>query len=186
MASARGLTFTTAVRVIDRVHRDAAIVRHLPQPAGFTGLAERNVFMFDVANLADGRHAFHLHAANFARRQFQQCVFGFARNQLCLCTGRTRHLRTLSRPQLDVVNHCSRRNILERQSVSDQNVRFRTRRHRPADFERHTIAVHNGRKFSPVYVTENMVGHKLGEFSPTRTFKGHSVKAATEKSAKPA
>ena len=49
----------------------------------------------------------------------------------------------------------------------------------------HTIAVHNGKKFIPVYVTENMVGHKLGEFSPTRTFKGHSVKAATEKSAKP-
>jgi small subunit ribosomal protein S19 len=51
----------------------------------------------------------------------------------------------------------------------------------------HTVAVHNGKKFIPVYVTENMVGHKLGEFSPTRTFKGHSVKAAsTEKSAKPA
>jgi len=41
-----------------------------------------------------------------------------------------------------------------------------------------TIAVHNGRKFIPVFVTENMVGHKLGEFSPTRTFKGHSSKAA--------
>ena len=53
------------------------------------------------------------------------------------------------------------------------------------DFVGHTIAVHNGRKFIPVYVTENMVGHKLGEFSPTRTFKGHSVKAATEKSSKP-
>ena len=38
----------------------------------------------------------------------------------------------------------------------------------------HTLAVHNGRKFIPVYVTENMVGHKLGEFAPTRTFKGHS------------
>ena len=37
----------------------------------------------------------------------------------------------------------------------------------------HTLAVHNGKKFIPVYVTENMVGHKLGEFSPTRTFKGH-------------
>ena len=44
----------------------------------------------------------------------------------------------------------------------------------------HTIAVHNGRKFIPVYVTENMVGHKLGEFSFTRQFKGHSMKAATE------
>ena len=39
----------------------------------------------------------------------------------------------------------------------------------------HTFAVHNGRKFIPVYVTENMVGHKLGEFSPTRTFSGHSA-----------
>jgi len=41
-----------------------------------------------------------------------------------------------------------------------------------------TIAVHNGRKFIPVFVTENMVGHKLGEFSPTRTFKGHTSKTA--------
>ena len=40
----------------------------------------------------------------------------------------------------------------------------------------HTLAVYNGRKFIPVYITENMVGHKLGEFSPTRTFKGHSSK----------
>ena len=50
----------------------------------------------------------------------------------------------------------------------------------------HTIAVHNGKKFIPVYVTENMVGHKLGEFSFTRQFKGHSVKAAVEAAAKPA
>jgi len=51
----------------------------------------------------------------------------------------------------------------------------------------HTIAVHNGRKFIPVYLTENMVGHKLGEFAQTRSFKGHSVKAAvTETTAKPA
>jgi small subunit ribosomal protein S19 len=47
----------------------------------------------------------------------------------------------------------------------------------------HTIAVHNGRKFIPVYITEQMVGHKLGEFSPTRTFKGHSVRIALEKAA---
>jgi small subunit ribosomal protein S19 len=42
------------------------------------------------------------------------------------------------------------------------------------DFVGHTFAVHNGNKFIPVYVTENMVGHKLGEFSPTRNFRGHS------------
>ena len=44
----------------------------------------------------------------------------------------------------------------------------------------HTLAVHNGKKFIPVYVTENMVGHKLGEFSPTRTFRGHTTKTARE------
>ena len=48
------------------------------------------------------------------------------------------------------------------------------------DFVGHTLAVHNGNKFIPVYVTENMVGHKLGEFAPTRLFRGHSVKAATD------
>jgi small subunit ribosomal protein S19 len=41
------------------------------------------------------------------------------------------------------------------------------------DFVGHTLAVHNGNKFIPVYITENMVGHKLGEFSPTRNFRGH-------------
>jgi small subunit ribosomal protein S19 len=60
------------------------------------------------------------------------------------------------------------------------------------EFVGHTLAVHNGKKFIPVYITENMVGHKLGEFSPTRQFRGHSVKAAaappgaSEKTAKPA
>lgn len=42
------------------------------------------------------------------------------------------------------------------------------------DFVGHTIAVHNGNKFIPVYITENMVGHRFGEFAPTRTFRGHS------------
>ena len=42
----------------------------------------------------------------------------------------------------------------------------------------HTLAVHNGKKFIPVYVTENMVGHKLGEFAPTRQFKGHTTRVA--------
>lgn len=46
------------------------------------------------------------------------------------------------------------------------------------DFVGHTLAVHNGNKFIPVYITENMVGHKLGEFAPTRLFKGHGGKKA--------
>jgi small subunit ribosomal protein S19 len=51
------------------------------------------------------------------------------------------------------------------------------------DFVGHTFAVHNGNKFIPVYVTENMVGHRLGEFAPTRLFRGHTGAKATDKKA---
>jgi small subunit ribosomal protein S19 len=56
------------------------------------------------------------------------------------------------------------------------------------EFVGHTFAVHNGNKFIPVYVTENMVGHKLGEFAPTRLFRGHTAagKAADKKTPTPA
>jgi small subunit ribosomal protein S19 len=50
----------------------------------------------------------------------------------------------------------------------------------------HTIAVHNGKKFIPVYITENMVGHKLGEFAPTRQFRGHSASGSKDKAVGPA
>ena len=50
------------------------------------------------------------------------------------------------------------------------------------DFVGHTVAVHNGNKFIPVYITENMVGHKLGEFAPTRLFRGHGGRLADKRS----
>jgi small subunit ribosomal protein S19 len=53
------------------------------------------------------------------------------------------------------------------------------------EFVGHTLAVHNGKKFVPVYLTENMVGHKLGEFSPTRQFKGHSARSDKAASSAP-
>ncbi len=53
------------------------------------------------------------------------------------------------------------------------------------EFVGHTMAVHNGKKFIPVYITENMVGHKLGEFSPTRIFKAHGGSKAAEKASVP-
>ena len=49
------------------------------------------------------------------------------------------------------------------------------------DMVGHTLAVHNGKKFIPIYLTENMVGHKLGEFAPTRMFKGHTAKSGVKK-----
>ena len=80
--------------------------------------------------------------------------------------------------------------VVKVQAMNDRNERrvIKTWSRRSTvlpEFVGHTLAVHNGKKFIPVYVTENMVGHKLGEFSPTRTFKGHAAKA-TEKGGKPA
>ena len=51
------------------------------------------------------------------------------------------------------------------------------------EFVGHTVAIHNGNKFIPIYITENMVGHKLGEFAPTRIFRGHSGKLTERSSA---
>jgi small subunit ribosomal protein S19 len=51
----------------------------------------------------------------------------------------------------------------------------------PPEFVGHTLAVHNGNKFIPVYISENMVGHKLGEFAPTRLFRGHGGKLSDKK-----
>jgi small subunit ribosomal protein S19 len=70
-------------------------------------------------------------------------------------------------------------NKMEKLNVSNEKKVIRTWSRRSTilpEFVGHTIAVHNGRKFIPVYITENMVGHKLGEFAPTRFFRGH-VKA---------
>jgi small subunit ribosomal protein S19 len=69
--------------------------------------------------------------------------------------------------KLTVMNSASKKTVLKTWS--------RRSTIRP-DFVGHTLAVHNGNKFIPVYVTENMVGHKLGEFAPTRNFKSHSSK----------
>jgi small subunit ribosomal protein S19 len=54
----------------------------------------------------------------------------------------------------------------------------------PPEFVGHTFAIHNGNKFIPVYITENMVGHKLGEFAPTRIFRGHAGQKVTERSSR--
>ena len=51
------------------------------------------------------------------------------------------------------------------------------------EFVGHTVAIHNGKQFIPVYVNENMVGHKLGEFAATRTYRGHTTRSAKEKAA---
>src|SRR5215469_4422385 len=133
MTSAGGLTFAAAVRMIHRVHRNAAIVRALAQPTRLPGFAMRLVFVLDIANLADGRHAVGLDAANFARRQLEQGDFALTRDELCLRAGGSRHLSAFSGPQLDVVNHGAGRDIFQRQRIADQDVSFGTRAHGAPD-----------------------------------------------------
>ncbi|MEM1041932.1 MAG: 30S ribosomal protein S19 [Bacteroidota bacterium] len=67
--------------------------------------------------------------------------------------------------KVDAMNESSRKKVIKTWSRSSMIT---------PEFVGHTFAVHNGKQFIPVYVTENMVGHKLGEFSPTRLFRGHA------------
>jgi small subunit ribosomal protein S19 len=66
--------------------------------------------------------------------------------------------------KVDVMNNAGKKSVIKTWSRRSMII---------PDFVGHTFAVHNGNKFIPVYVTENMVGHKFGEFAPTRTYKGH-------------
>ncbi len=66
--------------------------------------------------------------------------------------------------KVDVMNSAGKKSVIKTWSRRSMII---------PDFVGHTFAVHNGNKFIPVYVTENMVGHKFGEFAPTRTYKGH-------------
>src|SRR5580698_9349855 len=81
VTSARGLTFTTTVRVIDRIHRDAAVGGTNSLPAVASGLADGDVLVVSVADLADGRHALDEHLAGLARRQLEQRVVAFLCDQ---------------------------------------------------------------------------------------------------------
>ena len=126
MTSAGGLAFAAAVRMVDRVHGHAAVGRANAQPAVASGLADRNVLVIGVADLADRRHALHQHLAGLAGRQLQQRVVAFLRHQLRLSSGRARHLRALARPQLDVVHRGAGGNVLQRQRIADQDVGLRT------------------------------------------------------------
>ena len=75
------------------------------------------------------------------------------------------HISAKLEKKVDAMNESGKKNVIKTWSRASMIA---------PEFVGHTFAVHNGNKFIPVYVTENMVGHKLGEFAPTRTFRGHS------------
>ena len=122
MAAARRLAFAAAERMIDRVHRDAAHVRPLAQPAAAAGLADRHVLVIDVADLADRREALHVDLANLARRHLHRRVVAFLGHQLHRRSGAARDLAALAGPQLHVVEQRAERDVLQRQRVARQDV----------------------------------------------------------------
>ena len=75
------------------------------------------------------------------------------------------YISVMLEKKVDAMNESGKKNVIKTWSRASMIA---------PEFVGHTFAVHNGNKFIPVYVTENMVGHKLGEFAPTRTFRGHS------------
>src|SRR5258708_15127154 len=111
VTSARGLPFTTTVRVIDRVHRDTAVGGANTLPAIASGLADGDVLVVGVANLSDGRHALDEDLAGLARGQLEERVVAFLGDELNLGSGRAGHLCTLTGAKLDVVDRRASGNV---------------------------------------------------------------------------
>src|SRR5580693_3321612 len=135
VAATGSFAFATAVRVIHRIHRDATIVRPLPQPPRTSGFADGDVFVIEIAHLANRRHATLRNFANLARRQFHQRILAFLGHQLSCAARRTHHLRALARLQFDIVNRRARRNVVQRQRIADENIGIGTAQHFLPDLE---------------------------------------------------
>jgi len=135
VTSARGLTFTTTVRVIDGVHRNTAVGGTNTLPAVATSLADRDVLVVSVANLADGRHALDKNPAGLARRQLEKSVVTFFGDQVDLGSGGASHLCTLTGTKLDVMHNRSRRDELQRQRIADEDIGLRPAHDRLTDSE---------------------------------------------------
>src|SRR6266545_6159303 len=97
MTAARGLAFAAAERMIDRVHRDAAHVRSLPEPAAAAGFANRDVLVIEIADLADRGEALHVDLADLARRHLDRRVGAFLRHELHRRSGAASDLTAFSR-----------------------------------------------------------------------------------------
>src|SRR5271155_1126352 len=109
---ALGATLTAAVRMIHRIHRDAAYVPALAQPPAAARLANRNIFMLDVTDLADSRAAFREHHPLLPRRELQQRHLAFFRHQLGLGSRAARELRARTRLHLDCMHDGADRDAL--------------------------------------------------------------------------
>src|SRR5690606_3757734 len=129
VATTRGLPLTTAVRVVDRVHRDTADGGALALPPHAARLAPVDVRVLDVAHLADGGAAAHVDVADLPGRHAQLRVGAVLRHELHARTGRPRDLGAAAGAELDRVDHGAGGDVAQRQVVADLDVGARTRLH---------------------------------------------------------
>src|ERR1700722_4321965 len=129
------LALATAMWMVNRVHRNSTHVTALAEPSRAPGLADRNIFMVEIADLADSGAAIRLHHPLLARRQLQQRHLALFGHQLRLYTRTARELRTGSRLHLDCVNDGAERDVLEHQRVARLDVGVLARLDLGADFE---------------------------------------------------
>src|SRR6478735_1314756 len=122
VAATGRLAFTAAERVVDGVHGDAAHVRPLAHPPAPAGLADRDVLVVDVADLADRRKALDVDLANLARRHLHRGVVAFLGDELHRRPGAARNLSALARLQFHVVELRAEGDVLERQGIARQDV----------------------------------------------------------------
>src|SRR6188768_3726923 len=115
--------------MVDWVHRHAAVVRTAPEPTGATRLAQADVLVFEVRNLAHRGAAQHVDLANLAARQFDLRVGAVFRHQLSRGAGGANQLAALAFAHLDVVDHRAGRDVAERQAIAGANVREPAREH---------------------------------------------------------
>src|SRR5580692_4568506 len=127
------LALTTAMRMVNRVHRDSTHVTALAEPSRAPGLADRNIFMVEIADLADSGAAIRLHHPLLARGQLQQSHLALFGHQLRLHARATRELRTGARLHLDCMNDGAERNVLEHQRVARLDVGILARLNLGAD-----------------------------------------------------
>ena len=105
MTATGASAFTTAERVVDRVHGHAANLGTTTEPAIATGLAQRDIFMLNVANLTNGSQAGRQNLANFSGRHTQQRILPFLGNKLGISSGSTAELTATTGIELDIVHY---------------------------------------------------------------------------------
>src|SRR5579885_1215336 len=171
-------SLTAAVRMVHRIHRDTPDATALPEPSGAPRLADRNILVVEIANLADRRAAFREHHPLLARRQLEQGELALFGHQLGLGPGAARHLRSRPGFELDRMDEGADRDMLETQGVARLDIGVGAGLDLLADLEplrREDIAL-----VAVGIMQQGQVGRAVGIVLERRHHRRHAVAVAFE------